>query len=123
MRIPIASALAWPDRMETPSAKLDLTAVGRLDFEEPDLQRFPALILARKALEAGGAAAIVLNAANEIAVEQFLAGNIRFTEIANLVARALEEAKFDTPRSIGDVLEVDRVTRERTRAMMKASCA
>ena len=123
MRIPIASALAWPQRMVTPAAKLDLASIGRLEFEEPDLERFPALALARQALEAGGAAAIVLNAANEIAVGQFLAGSLRFAEIADLVRRALDDAEFDTPRSIGDVLEVDRVTRARTRAMMKASCA
>ena len=123
MRIPIASALAWPERMATPATKLDLPSIGSLDFEAPDLQRFPALRIARAALETGGAAAIVLNAANEIAVENFLAGNIRFPNIAGLVERALEKAKFDTPRSIGDVLEIDRVTRDRTRAMMKASCA
>ncbi len=123
MRIPIASALAWPERMATPATKLDLPSIGSLDFEAPDLQRFPALRIARAALETGGAAAIVLNAANEIAVENFLAGNIRFPNIAGLVERALEKAKFDTPRSIGDVLEIDWVTRDRTRAMMKASYA
>jgi len=123
MRIPIASALAWPDRMATPAAKLDLASIGSLDFEAPDLQRFPSLRIAREALEAGGAAATVLNAANEVAVESFLAGNIRFPDIAVLVQTALDKAKFDTPRSIGDVLEIDRVTRDRTRAMMKASYA
>ena len=123
MRIPIASALAWPERMATPATKLDLTSIGSLDFEAPDLQRFPSLRIARKALETGGAAPIILNAANEVAVESFLAGNIRFPDIAGLVERALDRAKFDTPRSIGDVLEIDRVTRDRTRAMMKASCA
>ena len=123
MRIPIASALAWPERMATPATKLDLTSIGSLDFEAPDLQRFPALRIAREALETGGAAPIILNAANEVAVESFLAGNIRFPDIAGLVERALDRAKFDTPRSIGDVLEIDRVTRDRTRAMMKASCA
>jgi 1-deoxy-D-xylulose-5-phosphate reductoisomerase len=123
MRIPIASALAWPERMATPAAKLDLPSIGSLDFEAPDLRRFPALRIARAALEAGAAAAIVLNAANEIAVENFLAGNIRFPDIAGLVERALDKAKFDTPRSIGDVMRIDRVTRDRTRAMMKASCA
>ena len=122
MRIPIASALAWPERMATPAEKLDLASIGRLDFEVPDLQRFPALRIAREALEEGGAAATVLNAANEIAVESFLAGNVRFSDIARLVQSALDKAKFDTPRSIGDVLEIDLVTRERTRAMMKASC-
>ncbi len=123
MRIPIASALAWPERMATRAAKLDLASIGSLDFEAPDLQRFPSLRIAREALEAGGASATVLNAANEVAVESFLAGNIRFPDIAVHVQTALETAKFDTPRSIGDVLEIDRVTRDRTRAMMKASYA
>ena len=123
MRIPIASALAWPERMATPAVKLNLASIGSLDFEAPDLQRFPALRIAREALEAGGAAPIVLNAANEIAVESFLAGSIRFPDIAGLVQTTLDKAKFDTPRSIGDVLVIDRVTRDRTRAMMKASYA
>ena len=78
MRIPIAYALAWPERMETPAQRLDLAAIARLDFEAPDLERFPALRLARAALEAGGAAPVVLNAANEVAVASFLAGEIRF---------------------------------------------
>ncbi len=74
MRVPIAYALAWPERMPTPARRLDFAAIGQLDFEVPDLQRFPALRLARRALEAGGAAPIVLNAANEIAVAGFLIG-------------------------------------------------
>jgi 1-deoxy-D-xylulose-5-phosphate reductoisomerase len=123
MRIPIAFALAWPARMVTPAQKLDLTMIARLDFETPDLQRFPALGLARDALEAGGAAPIVLNAANEVAVGSFLAGDIRFPEIVRLVRDTLNESKFDIPRAIGDVLEIDRVTRARTSAMMKASCS
>jgi 1-deoxy-D-xylulose-5-phosphate reductoisomerase len=123
MRIPIAYALAWPERMETPAQRLDLAAISRLDFEAPDLQRFPALRLAREALEAGGAAPIVLNAANEVAVAGFLDGQIRFPDVAQLVEEALGESNFDVPRSIDDVLEVDRVTRESVRAMMKASCS
>jgi len=122
MRIPIAFALAWPERMATPAQRLDLASIARLDFEAPDLQRFPALGLARNALEAGGAAPIVLNAANEVAVASFLAGEIRFADIARLVGEAIDDARFDAPRSIGDVLEIDRVTRARTCAMMKASC-
>ena len=101
-------------------------ARGNSTAKAPQLQsrdRPRPLRLAREALESGGAAAIVLNAANEIAVEQFLAGSLRFAEIADLVRRALDDAKFDTPRSIGDVLEIDRVTRAQTRAMMKAGCA
>ena len=82
MRIPIAYALAWPERMATPAQRLDLAVIARLDFEAPDLDRFPALRLAREALEAGGAAPTVLNAANEVAVASFLAGEIGFADIA-----------------------------------------
>jgi 1-deoxy-D-xylulose-5-phosphate reductoisomerase len=123
MRIPISFALAWPERMTTPAQRLDLASIARLEFEAPDLKRFPALRLAREALEAGGAAPIVLNAANEVAVASFLAGEIRFPDIAGLVEDALSEAKFDVPNSIDDVLEIDRVTRTRTSAMMKAGCS
>ena len=122
MRIPIAYALAWPERIETPAQRLDLATIARLDFDMPDTKRFPALRIAREALDAAGPAPIVLNAANEAAVGAFLDGAIRFPEIIRLVEEALAGAKFDAPRSIGDVLEIDRVTRERTRAMMKASC-
>jgi len=122
MRIPIAYALAWPERMETPAQKLDLAAIARLDFEAADLDRFPALRLAREALEAGGDAPIVLNAANEVAVAGFLAGKIAFPDIARVVQEALIGADYDAPRSIGDVLEIDRMTRRRSEAMMKASC-
>jgi len=123
MRIPIAYALAWPQRMPTPAAPLDLASIARLDFETPDLDRFPALRLAREALEAGGAAPIVLNAANEIAVAGFLAGHVRFPHIAEIVQQALNEARYDAPSSIGDVLEIDRETRDRASATMKASCS
>jgi 1-deoxy-D-xylulose-5-phosphate reductoisomerase len=122
MRIPIAYALAWPERMPTPAQRLDLAAIARLDFEAPDLDRFPALRLAREALEAGGAAPIVLNAANEVAVASFLAGRIPFPEITRVVHEVLVSADCDVPRSISDVLEIDRVTRDRAEAMMKASC-
>jgi 1-deoxy-D-xylulose-5-phosphate reductoisomerase len=122
MRIPIAYALAWPERIATPAQRLDLAAIARLDFEAPDLERFPALKLAREALEAGGAAPIVLNAANEVAVASFLAGQISFPEIVRLVQEALIRADYDAPRSIGDVLEIDRMTRDRAKALMIASC-
>jgi 1-deoxy-D-xylulose-5-phosphate reductoisomerase len=123
MRIPIAHVLAWPERMKTPAQRLDLAAIGRLDFEAPDLRRFPALRLAREALEAGGAAPIVLNASNEVAVASFLSGKIRFPEIARLVEESLAASNYDAPRSIGDVLDIDGVTRERAQAMMKANCS
>jgi len=123
MRIPIAYALAWPERMETPAQRLDLASIGRLDFEAPDLERFPSLRLARDALEARGAAPVVLNAANEVAVASFLACSIRFGDIARLVEDALGEMAFSPPQSVGDVLEVDRRTRDRVRGLMKASCS
>jgi 1-deoxy-D-xylulose-5-phosphate reductoisomerase len=123
MRIPIAYALAWPERIATPAQRLDLAAIARLDFEAPDLDRFPALRLARQALDAGGAAPIVLNAANEIAVASFLGGRISFPEIARLVHEALNSADYDAPRSIRDVLEIDGMTRGRVQVMMTASCA
>ena len=122
MRIPIAYAMAWPERMETPAQRLDLAAVARLDFEAPDVGRFPALRVAREALEAGGAAPIVLNAANEVAVASFLSGEIRFTDIVRVVEEALGDAQARAPQSVGDVLEIDRVTRSRVRTLMKDSC-
>jgi len=122
MRIPIAYALAWPERMPTPAPKLDLAQVARLDFEKPDMDRFPALRLAREALEAGGAAPIVLNAANEVAVGRFLGGSIRFPDIAATVQDVLETTPVAPPRSIGDVLDIDRLARERTEVSMKAIC-
>jgi 1-deoxy-D-xylulose-5-phosphate reductoisomerase len=121
MRIPIAYALAWPKRMPTPAQRLDLAAIARLDFEAPDFNRFPALKLAREALEADGAAPIVLNAANEVAVASFLAGRISFPEITRVVHEALMSADYDAPRSISDVMEIDRVTRDRAEAKMTAS--
>jgi 1-deoxy-D-xylulose-5-phosphate reductoisomerase len=122
MRIPLAYALAWPERLETPAEKLDLEAIGRLDFEAPDPERFPALRVAREALEAGGAAPTVLNAANEVAVASFLAGEIRFDDITAVVEQVLGEAAAATPASIGDVLDIDRTTRRRVEALMKETC-
>ena len=119
MRIPIASTLAWPDRMATPAVKLDFAAIGRLEFESPDTERFPALRLAREALEAGGAAAIVLNAANEVAVGAFLDGRIAFLDIAGLVEDALARTDASAPRSIADVVDIDVETRDRVRQMMR----
>jgi 1-deoxy-D-xylulose-5-phosphate reductoisomerase len=121
MRIPIAYALAWPERIATPAQRLDLAAVARLDFEIPDVTRFPALRLAREALEAGGAAPIVLNAANEVAVASFLAGEIRFPDIVRAVAEALDRAELEAPGSIDEVLEIDRATRLAVDSIMKAS--
>jgi len=122
MRIPIAYALAWPERMATPAQRLDLLAVAKLEFEAPDFTRFPALRLAREALEAGGSAPIVLNAANEAAVASFLGGAIGFVEIAKIVERALASNDSAAPKSIADVLEIDRMTRSRVEAQMQLVC-
>jgi 1-deoxy-D-xylulose-5-phosphate reductoisomerase len=122
MRIPIAYAIAWPERMPTPTQRLDLASIARLDFEMPDLERFPALSLARSALEAGPAVPIVLNAANEVAVASFLAGEIGFSDIARVVEGAIDKVDYDVPHSITDVLEIDEGTRARMKAMMPVSC-
>ncbi len=122
MRIPIAYTLAWPGRMETPSEGLSLADVARLDFEKPDFERFPALRLAREALEAGAGEAIVLNAANEIAVEAFLRGGIGFCHISRLVEEALSKIDSPAPRSIEEVVALDGETRERTSLMVSESC-
>ena len=111
MRIPIAHSLAWPERMATPAEKLDFAKLGTLSFEAPDPVRFPALALARQALEQGGAAAIVLNAANEIAVASFLDHRIGFSDIARLVSEALERDRSAAPNSIADVIAIDQATR------------
>jgi 1-deoxy-D-xylulose-5-phosphate reductoisomerase len=107
MRTPIAYCLAWPERMATPMAPLDLVAVGRLDFEAPDEQRFPALGLARQALTAGGGRPAILNAANEVAVAAFLAGKIGFLEIAAIVADTLDCYDPPAPKTLDDVLAID----------------
>jgi 1-deoxy-D-xylulose-5-phosphate reductoisomerase len=120
MRVPIASALAWPRRMDTPCAPLDLAAVGELTFRAPDEVRFPATRLAREAAEAGGASPAILNAANEIAVAAFLAGQIAFTRIAVEVANVLSAYAAPAPACLSDVLAIDREARVRTRALMEA---
>ncbi|HWK34646.1 1-deoxy-D-xylulose-5-phosphate reductoisomerase [Sphingomonas sp.] len=120
MRVPIAHTLAWPDRLESPMAPLDLVAVGRLDFEAPDPVRFPALRLAREALEAGGARPAILNAANEVAVAAFLDRRIAFLEIAAIVADTLGSYDPDAPDSLADVLNVDIEARRIAEARIKA---
>jgi len=116
MRTPIAYALAWPRRMAAPGARLDLVKVGQLTFEAPDHARFPALGLARDALRQGGAAPIVLNAANEIAVHAFLAGRIGFLQIARVVEQALTDRPLSPPHQLDDVLAIDAAGRAAARA-------
>ena len=118
MRVPIASALAWPARMATPCEPLDLAAIGTLTFRAPDEVRFPATRLAREAVMAGGAAAAVMNAANEIAVAAFLSGQIAFTRIVQCCEDVLACGVPMPPQCLDDVIAVDREARIRARETM-----
>ncbi len=115
MRIPIAHCLAWPARTDGPVPRLDLAGIASLTFETPDLGRFPALALARSALQTGGGAPTVLNAANEVAVAEFLAGRLGFAGIAMLVEATLDAAEGrgigGEPASVEEALAVDHVSR------------
>jgi 1-deoxy-D-xylulose-5-phosphate reductoisomerase len=112
MRTPIAYALAWPNRIETPTKRLDLAAIGRLTFEPPDEQRFPALRVAREALMRGGGCPTVLNAANETAVHAFLEGRIGFLEIVDTVERTLARLPGGRLETLEDVYHFDTTARE-----------
>lgn len=115
MRVPIAHALAWPDRLATNSRRLDLAAIGSLSFEAPDVGRFPCLGLAQDALKAGGPAPAVLNAANEVAVDAFLRGQLSFGRIADTVEAALNEsarAGCSAPVTLDDVDVLDQFARQ-----------
>lgn len=118
MRTPIAHAMAWPERIDSGVAALDLFAVGRLDFERPDLARFPCLELAYRALRAGGNAAAVLNAANEIAVAAFLDGRLPFLGIAELIAATLDAVPPTAVPDLAAVLEADRQGRAAARDIL-----
>jgi 1-deoxy-D-xylulose-5-phosphate reductoisomerase len=116
MRTPIATGLAWPARMAAPTKRIDLVELGTLSFERPDEERFQALRLARQAMQKGGVAPAVLNAANEVAVEAFLTGRLKFLHIAQLVAETLEKADarglLTGPTDLSAVLSVDAAARE-----------
>jgi len=111
MRTPIAYAMAWPKRMPAPSPRLNLAEVANLTFEAPDAERFPALRLAREALETGGSAPTILNAANEVAVEQFLAGRIGFLDVARIVEKTLEKITNTAINTLADVNAADQESR------------
>ena len=107
MRMPISYALGWPKRMATPAARLDFAALGRLTFESPDLDRFPALRVAREALQSGGSAPAVLNAANEVAVNGFLERRIGFLDIVRVVEETLEALPITNVATLEQAHEVD----------------
>jgi 1-deoxy-D-xylulose-5-phosphate reductoisomerase len=122
MRIPIAYCLAWPERIAGPAPRLDLARAAKLTFEEPDLARFPALTLARQALEAGGALPTVLNAANEVAVGEFLARQLNFAGIPALVEATLDAAVSKNwtaePENVDEALSIDHNARLLARALL-----
>jgi 1-deoxy-D-xylulose-5-phosphate reductoisomerase len=124
MRIPIAFALTWPDRATVSTARLDLAKLGQLTFEAPDMGRFPALGLARAALDRGAAATTALSAANEIAVEAFLGGRIGFLDICRTVEGALNQMEREgggllakLPLSFDEVAAVDQAARRAARSV------
>ena len=111
MRTPIAQALAWPDRVASGVESLNMSQVGRLDFEPPDHARFPSLGFARAAARAGGTAPAVLNAANEVAVQAFLDQRLNFTGIAAVIDRVLQRLDSTPVKALGDVLDADAAAR------------
>ena len=119
MRTPIAYTLGWPDRIEAPVARLNLTEIAKLTFEPPDLDRFPALELCREALKAGSGAPTILSAANEVAVQEFLAGRIGFLDIVRIVERTLERVPRCEITSLDDVYGLDAAARDAVRALIE----
>ena len=120
MRTPIAYTLGWPDRIDAPSARLNLAEIAQLTFETPDDARFPALNLSREALKAGDGAPIILSAANEIAVHSFLAGKIGFLDIVRCVERTLERVSRMKITSLEDVYGLDALARETASALIQS---
>ena len=112
MRTPIANALAWPQRIDSGVAPLDLFAIARLDFQAPDEQRFPCLRLARQAAEAGNSAPAMLNAANEVAVEAFLQRRIRFPQIASMIEQVLDQEPVVAVQTLDAVFAADQRARQ-----------
>jgi 1-deoxy-D-xylulose-5-phosphate reductoisomerase len=118
MRTPLAYALAWPERIESGAQRLDFTRLGGLTFEAPDLRRFPCLGFAFDALRHGRGASAVLNAANEVAVQAFLEGRLRFTDIAPTIDRVLQVYDPPEPGDFDEVMEIDRHARQHASGML-----
>jgi 1-deoxy-D-xylulose-5-phosphate reductoisomerase len=123
MRVPISYALHWPERADVPVKPLDLPELGRLTFEEPDLDAFPCLRLAREAAVAGGTAPCVLNAANEVAVGAFLDGQLSFTGIAEVIERALDDLPAEPVRHFSDLYRADAAARARADELVEGVAA
>jgi 1-deoxy-D-xylulose-5-phosphate reductoisomerase len=122
MRVPISYALHYPDRADVPVRALDLADLGQLTFERPDEDAFPCLRLAREAAVAGGTAPCVLNAANEVAVEAFLAGALPFLSIADVVETVLEELPAQAVVDVQTLRERDRIARDAARRVLRNAC-
>jgi 1-deoxy-D-xylulose-5-phosphate reductoisomerase len=120
MCLPIAYALAYPDRVETPFGAIDWAQLSRLDFEEPDREAFPCLDLAYAAGRAGGSAPAWLNAANEVAVDGFLKGQLRWGDIFAVIEKVLASHDGAPATSTGDIIEADRRAREQARLHVAA---
>jgi 1-deoxy-D-xylulose-5-phosphate reductoisomerase len=118
MRTPIAHALAWPERINSGVASLNIFDVARLDFEIPDLARFPCLRLAVEAMEAGGSASTILNASNEVAVKAFLDEQIAFTAIPRIIESVLEQSEIAAVDTLAQILEADEIARDRARELV-----
>ena len=118
MRTPIAHALGWPERIRSGVESLDLVAAARLDFEAPDPERFPALVVTRAAAAAGGSVPAVLNAANEVAVAAFLAGRLGFLGIVELIEAVVARHSGSGATALDDLLEADRWARETAESML-----
>ena len=113
MKVPIAHALAWPHRMVSGATPLDIIASATLDFEAPDNSRFPALSMAVDSMCVGAGAPVLLNAANEVAVEAFLQGSIRFDQIAEIWRRVMDSVDHEEPKDLNMVQHLDRVARNK----------
>ncbi|MBD3670704.1 MAG: 1-deoxy-D-xylulose-5-phosphate reductoisomerase [Gammaproteobacteria bacterium] len=123
MRTPIAHAMAWPTRMDSGVQELNIFDVARLDFEEPDLTRFPCLRLAYEAIEAGGTAPAILNAANEVAVDAFLDERLAFLDIPRVIEATLERVPHQAANSLSSILDDDQSARDMARQLVLESAA
>lgn len=123
MRTPIAFALGWPQRLNAPATRLNLAEIGSLTFEQPDDIRFPALRLARRALQTGGSAPTILNAANEVAVARFLAGEVGFLDIAAIVEHTIDRVTAQSLNSLDDVMAIDGEARRVAQSASNLSAA
>jgi 1-deoxy-D-xylulose-5-phosphate reductoisomerase len=120
MRTPIAQAMAWPERIASGVASLNMSEIGRLEFEPPDHDRFPSLGLARAAARAGGTAPTLLNAANEVAVQAFLELRLNFTGIATVIDKVLQRLDTSPVMALGDVLDADAAARRLASALIES---